>query len=154
METPTSAAPDPVEPDLPAAAAEASEAGARAFIGYYWELINYAQATGDVKELRAASGANCAGCNAGIRGIRQRHRAGQHVVGGAYRVRVTDLSKLSISSGELTGFHATVVAEHDEQTATSTDGTDDVRAAGESTADMYLIWITDSGWRVDLMDVQ
>ncbi|WP_372492275.1 DUF6318 family protein, partial [Pimelobacter simplex] len=44
-------------PVLPGAAKEASEEGARAFVGYYWELVNYAQATGDVRRLRRGAGA-------------------------------------------------------------------------------------------------
>lgn len=154
LETPTSPAAEPVEPELPGAATQPSEAGARAFIAYYWELINYAQVTGDVKALRAVSGPNCAGCNAGIKGIRQRHRIGKHVVGGPFRINVNETSELTIASGELTGYHAVVLAEHDAQTAVATDGTEDVRAAGSSTFDMYLIWIDGSGWRTDVMDVR
>ncbi|WP_408899224.1 DUF6318 family protein [Nocardioides sp. R1-1] len=155
MEAPSStAAAVPVEPRLPDAAREASEAGARAFIAYYWELVNYAQVTGDVKALRAASSLNCAGCNAGIRGVRERRRSGQRVVGGPHEAAIKMLEKLQTDSGDLNGYHAVVVARHDEQTAIGADGSEDVRAAGESTFDMYLIWVDQSGWRTDILDVK
>ncbi len=39
----------PVEPTLPTDAEEESKAGVKAFVTYYWDVINYATKTGDVR---------------------------------------------------------------------------------------------------------
>ena len=53
--------PEVPEPELPAAATEPTRKGAEAFVRYYVELINYAQATG-VGDLMLANARGCRGC--------------------------------------------------------------------------------------------
>lgn len=153
--TPTSSTTaKPTEPALPDAATKATEAGARAFITYYWDLINYAQVTGDVKALKRVSGSSCEGCNAGINGIREHYRTGGRVSGGAHRVEVKSLSELSTNSGSAYGFHGVVRASHADQTIISSDGTEDVRGPGSDTFDVYLLWLEANGWRLDVMELK
>ncbi|WGX99860.1 DUF6318 family protein [Nocardioides sp. QY071] len=153
METPTSAAPDPVEPDLPAAAAEASEAGARAFIGYYWELINYAQATGDVKALRSVSASTCEGCMAGIRGIEKHYKAGGSIVGGTNRIAHLNLTEVTSASG-IYAFQGDARVDHDAQTIVAGDGTQDPRTSGSDKWNLYALWADNSHWRLDVMELK
>ena len=154
-ETPTStAAAKPTEPELPDAATKATEAGARAFIAYYWDLINYAQATGDVKGLKRVSAPSCEGCNAGIDGVRDHYRSGGRVIGGAHRIAVESLAELSTSSGDADGFHGVVRASHDDQTIVASDRAADVRGPGSDTFDVYLLWLEKTGWRLDVMEVR
>ncbi|QSR26854.1 hypothetical protein CFH99_14585 [Nocardioides aromaticivorans] len=154
-ETPTSSATaKPTEPALPDAATKATEAGARAFITYYWDLINYAQVTGDVKALKRVSASSCEGCNAGIEGVREHYQSGGRVIGGAHRIAIKSLSELSTSSGNAFGFHGVVRASHDDQTIISSDGSEDVRGPGTDTFDVYLLWLEKAGWRLDVMEVR
>ncbi len=50
------------EPTLPADAEGGSIRSAKAFVGYYIDLLNYAMVTGDTKSFRAAA-RNCEGCD-------------------------------------------------------------------------------------------
>ena len=50
----------PVEPTVPAEAQGGSAAAAKAFVGYYIELLNYAMVTGDTEAFRAAAPARLA----------------------------------------------------------------------------------------------
>ena len=53
--TTASATPDAaVEPTLPPEAQGKDEAAAEAFVRYFWDLVNYAQETGDVKTLKSS----------------------------------------------------------------------------------------------------
>lgn len=151
METPTSAAPDPVEPELPAAAKEASEAGARAFIGYYWELINYAQVTGDVKALKAASGAGCDGCQSGLDAISSLYGAGGHIEGGQYTAVVEKMNRLQGKS--LIAFEALLTVKNVEQIVLNGDGSEHKSAAGSASVAVACQWTADS-WHMEVMDQQ
>ncbi|TWG95919.1 hypothetical protein L615_004600000140 [Nocardioides sp. J9] len=143
----------PEEPALPDAATKATKAGARAFISYYWDLINYAQVTGDVKALKRVSGPNCAGCQSGIKGIREHYRSGGKVLGGEHKIDLEKLNRLSTSSGDALGFHGIVSATHSGQTIVAPDGSEDVRDAGTDRFDLYLLWRDSAGWRLDVMEV-
>lgn len=57
-ETPTAR----VEPTMPAAAKQLTEPGAKAFVKYYYAIINYAWNTGDVGELSSLSEEQCKTC--------------------------------------------------------------------------------------------
>jgi len=154
LETPSASPAAPTPPVLPDAAKQATEEGARAFIAYYWELINYAQATGDVKALNAASNVNCAGCNGGIQKIRKHYRDGGHVVGGEHTFQVTEINRLNVESGELTGFHATVATRHGAQTLVARDGAEEVNEPGDASFERYLLWTSANQWRVDVLEIR
>ncbi len=82
-----SASTDPaVEPTLPPEAEGKDEAAAEAFIRYYYDLINYAQRTGDVKSLRAASLAGCDFCTSGADYVRDLYDNGGRQLGGGYSI--------------------------------------------------------------------
>ena len=144
---------EPTEPVLPEAAKEPTEAGARAFITYYWDLINYAQVTGDVKALEKASGPNCAGCNAGITGIRERYAGGSRVVGGEHTVEIQSVTLLTSSSRTTRAFRAEMTARHGEQTVVDSDGSQDERGAGQDQFTVYILWVG-ARWRLDVMEIK
>ncbi|MCX6399360.1 MAG: DUF6318 family protein [Propionibacteriales bacterium] len=150
---PTTAPPaeTPTEPALPKAATKATEAGARAFITYYWDLINYAQVTGAVKPLKAVSGPNCAGCNAGIEAIEDVYDADGHITNANYRARVTNLSDLDAEKSDIYAFKATVEVEHDDHEVVSADGAGEVFGASIRTYSAYVLW-TKERWRLDVME--
>ena len=54
---------------------------AEAFVRFYWEMVNYAQATGDVDGL-AGLGSKCAACDNGIAFVRDAYDKGGEIRGG------------------------------------------------------------------------
>lgn len=80
----------PVEPTPPAEANRATRAGAKAFVQYYWAVVNYATATGDVALLETLSEPSCSACRAGIRQITKVYDRGGRIVGGLYEVLELD----------------------------------------------------------------
>jgi hypothetical protein len=89
LSTPSvSTTPSPTAPVMPAAASENSKAGAIAFVRYYIELINHAQATGDVAALAAVEDPDCKSCTQGREYIQGTYAAGGHIEDGQLRLRV------------------------------------------------------------------
>lgn len=139
----------PVEPALPAEAEEATKAGAEAFVRYYVELIDFAQASGDVRGLTDAASRSCGTCSAGARSIERIHERGGRIAGGTH-----DVSRLS--SSESSGLPGTwIVLAHIDV------GRQIVRGAGDLDA-VYPAGTTkvaftvqhDSGrWQVTSWDV-
>ncbi len=153
-ETPTpSATAKPTEPALPDAATKATEAGARAFITYYWDLINYAQVTGDVRALKRVSGSTCDACTSVNQRLNDQYEQGGRIEGGTNSIRILNASELTTPSNSAFGFRLRVNVSHDAQTAYASDGTPDRRAAGSNTFTMVLFWTSDERWRLDIMQV-
>lgn len=147
------AAPGPAVPVLPAAAREASEAGARAFVGYYWELVNYAQATGDVKALRRASAPTCTGCQSGIRGVVDLYEAGGHLTGGTYSLAILTFDQLKGMRASNVAFEALLTVHNLEQLIVRNDGTTETQQPNQSSVAIVVFW-TGSRWRLDVMEVR
>lgn len=73
-------------PELPEAAKAGTKAGAVAFVRYYIELINHAQATGNTAALKAVEAPSCGSCLKGRRYIEDIYSSGGHIEGGAFRI--------------------------------------------------------------------
>lgn len=151
--SPTPPTEKPVEPVLPAAATKATEAGARAFITYYWDLINYAQVTGDVKPLKGVSGPNCAGCNAGINSVKKLYEDGGHLEGGEYAVNITKINKIKSRDSSNHAFEAQLSTRNKEQIRVNGDGSEEVSKPGSATVVVAVLWSTGS-WRLEIMEVR
>lgn len=148
--TPTA---EPTEPELPDAATKATEAGARAFITYYWDLINYAQLTGDVKALKRVSGPNCDACD-GINGsIEQLYRDGGRISGGENSVRVRRASELTTANDSAFGFSLKLRVEHEDQTIFVNGREPDERPSGADDFTVTLFWANNARWRLDVMEL-
>ena len=143
----------PVAPVLPAAAKEATEAGARAFIAYYWALINYAQVTGDVKGLEKVSGPNCDGCRGGIDAIKEVYRAGGHASGGEYSATVQRLKPAKFATPDARAYEGLVRVRNDAQVITRADGSTSTLDPTRNTITVYVLWVG-SSWRMDVLVVQ
>lgn len=76
--TPASA----TRPELPDRATEPGRAGARAFVAYYLQLVNYAKDTGDAEPLRRHSHPQCGGCDYFVRYYEDWYEAGGWFEGG------------------------------------------------------------------------
>lgn len=153
-ETPTSSATaKPTEPALPDAATKATEAGARAFITYYWDLINYAQVTGDVKALKGVSGPRCIGCRNGIKAIQSHYASGGRIEGGDYSVDILKINELKDPSGNGFAFEAKLDAVNTDQLIVNSDGSEEREPAGHTTAVVAAIW-TSQHWRLEAMEIR
>jgi len=84
----TTAVSGPVEPTMPAAAKGTDAAAAEAFVRFYWEMVNYAQATGDLDGLQSLADASCAACREGTSYLERVFSDGGEISGGAATVRV------------------------------------------------------------------
>lgn len=141
----------PTQPALPEAATKATEAGARAFIAYYWDLINYAQVTGDVKALKKVSGPNCDGCQKGVEAVNELYESGGRAEGGAYELDISTVREVMPKNGQAFGIEAKYEVRNAPQTIIRGNGTTDVSEPGSTTFLSYLIW-TASAWRTDILD--
>ena len=84
----TSAASAPVAPTMPAAARGSDATSAEAFVKFYWETVDYAQASGDVEPLRQLASRTCAPCRAGVEYLEGVFEAGGRVIGGVATLKV------------------------------------------------------------------
>lgn len=73
--------PAPTLPPMPPEAQEMTNEGAEAFVRYWFDLANYAQATGDTDPLMAQSGPECDMCAALRDGVEASYHDGGRVIG-------------------------------------------------------------------------
>lgn len=71
---------------MPEAAKAETKAGAMAFVRHYVELVNHAQATGDIDELQSAEQAGCRSCRAAREGVRKHYQSGGSINGGDWHI--------------------------------------------------------------------
>jgi hypothetical protein len=83
--TPASTTPSP--PVMPEAAKANTKAGAVAFVKYYIELINHAQATGDTQPLKDVEDPGCTSCTRARGALDKIYEAGGSISGGALSFR-------------------------------------------------------------------
>jgi len=74
---------------MPDAATKRTAAGAKSFVVYYWQVVDYASATLDTTLLSYLSSDACASCQRGINGLKDDAKLGATLSGG--EETVTDL---------------------------------------------------------------
>jgi hypothetical protein len=77
---------------MPAAASENTKAGAIAFVRYYIELINHAQATGDVDALAAVESPDCRSCTSARDVVTKIYASDGHLEGGKWSGRIRSVA--------------------------------------------------------------
>ncbi|ABL81024.1 MULTISPECIES: DUF6318 family protein [unclassified Nocardioides] len=82
----TTAVSGPVEPTMPAAARGSDAAAAEAFVRFYWEMVNYAEQTGDLVGLKRIARSECAACTRGIGYLQDVFAADGEITGGIQTV--------------------------------------------------------------------
>jgi hypothetical protein len=81
-------APGPTpSPTLRPVPTEATAQGATDFVQYWFDVLNYAGATGDAARVQAASSPGCGPCTAAADAVRAGYRDGGRLWGGTYTVR-------------------------------------------------------------------
>lgn len=86
----TSPVSGPVAPTMPPEAMGDDAAAAEAFVKFYWDTVNYTQATGDTASLRQLGAKQCVACQAGVTKLDQIYSRGGRILGGVGTVRVTN----------------------------------------------------------------
>jgi hypothetical protein len=105
----TSAGPTPLQTPMPDAALQHTDAGAIAFVQFYFgTILNDAYAQGDVRRLVSVSDPNCVVCRATVGDIAFFAAQGDRAQGG--RVSVTGL-KVAESNTEVTSINLTYSAD-------------------------------------------
>jgi hypothetical protein len=106
----TSAAPQhDGPPQLPSLAREHSNAGAKAFVRYYIDVLNYADASGDPAPLRDAATPQCQICKILSTAVEEIARSGGTQIGGEWILReVRTLPHSGNQANMLVGIHIRV----------------------------------------------
>ena len=142
-ESPVSTTPSPTAPTMPAAAAENSKAGAIAFVRYYIELINHAQATGDVEALAKVEGSNCESCANVRTSIGKIYGAGGSITGGTWHPHLNIGLRNSDGSWLVSGY----IAFDREQVKRSRDAAVEVAEGGSATTHVTVTH-ANGDWKV------
>jgi len=103
--TASQSAEQPVEPVPPAEMERDDEVGAKAFAEFYWEVVNYAQATGDTELLKTLEMPLCSACRGVRTWIDGVYEGAGRIVGSEQTVRVSTVVALGDSkSSQLIGY--------------------------------------------------
>lgn len=146
---PTSAAPTtaptgPVEPKLPPEAEESTKAGAEAFAKFYWEVVNYAQSSGNTAALAEIQDKACDFCRGGTEWINDVHSRGGVIDGGDYTAIRTDAVPAPDGSDSwLVAVELTVTPQR-----VTGAGDLDRKSGGSRQSAGMLVVPTAHGWRV------
>lgn len=126
---------------MPEEAKADTKAGAVAFVKYYLELVNHAQATGNIDALSAVEESGCKSCDQGREYIARIYGAGGHIDGGKWTARRVS----AIPSGE--NWAVTVSGSFEPSDAYASPGAQPVHADGGPTLTNFVVWHTDT-WKV------
>ena len=96
-----SPSPSATPPVMPASAKNQSKAGAIAFARHYVELINFAQATGHLDELRAVEDSACQSCEKAEAYVADLYQSGGSIRGGAFKIKGISTVKNPATGGWL-----------------------------------------------------
>ena len=126
---------------MPDAARAHTRAGAKAFVSYYWQVVDYSQATLRVELLKEISQPTCTGCQGGIASIRTLALEGAVITGGEETLSDVAAAPMKKGNPVLVTFDV-----HNEAQHIRVPGKDEVlHPAGTSRMQMILV-PTASGW--------
>jgi hypothetical protein len=142
----TSSPTTPVEPTLPAAAEKATKAGAEAFVEYYWEVVNYAQRSGELGLLERLAVPTCGGCNSGASRLETIFERKGRIDGGQHSVHATTAAK-SPSGAWSVGVRVSVTKQ-------TVRGAGDLNATYAASQTELIFGLTHDGstWRVTSLE--
>jgi hypothetical protein len=132
----------PSAPVMPEEAKADTKAGARAFVKYYIELINQAQATGDVDALATAEDPGCRSCANARQTLNSIYGTGGHIEGGEFTASISEVTRRP-EMNEWTVFAAVKFAP---QQVVRSDGTTSLKG-GRSVMTLVVSYVG-SNWLV------
>ena len=140
----------PVEPTMPAAAKRHTAAGAEAFVKFYWEMVNYAQRSGDVDGLRDLGDKNCGACAGGLGFLDRIFKAGGQIRGG--EVSVFDLRATKVHAGQHVAFQVVVNVENTRQVVDMPGVKKDQTYPAAQSSIQFIVDPKPGGWSVGYWD--
>lgn len=149
--TPTPTAPvtteasGPTPPEMPEAAKGTDAAAAEAFVRHFFNVVNYAQSTGDVNGLKALSEL-CEGCDGGTATIVDAYDQDGEIRGGEGTPRRVEVGFLERKPRPWATVECTVVTT--KQTVDLPGTTEDQTYPAGSTDVRLLLEPTSDGWLV------
>lgn len=149
--SPSASASAVAPPVMPEVAKEHTEAGAVAFVQHFWDVVNYAQATLDVRPLERLITEGCDGCRGGIEALREVKERGGVVVGGTNRTGDFGVKQLAADSTLV--FEVTFTVTNDPETIDYPPPAQDVTRGGASVRDRFILFQRNDGWRVGTFEV-
>ncbi|MFT4287470.1 DUF6318 family protein [Nocardioides sp.] len=151
--TPSTSAPPPsptptgpTPPVMPEAAKSHDEAGAKAFVRYFWAVVDYAQSTGDTDAIGRESVQGCAGCENGISAIRRVYDKHGQILGGDGEV--SELSVTWRNSPGLTVAVVTFTLTLQPQQVNYPDDSQDWQSDGGTFQRVLELLADDGAWKV------
>lgn len=131
---------------MPALAKEPTQAGAEAFVRYYWDLVNYAQATGDTKGLRSVSAETCEPCQGGIDALENIvNERGGKITGGEYSASNLRTTRLT---GQVPSYRIVFALSNEKQTIDFPSGEKDGGFGASTNETMMALNFLDGAWVV------
>ncbi|WP_459970947.1 DUF6318 family protein, partial [Nocardioides pyridinolyticus] len=125
-------------------------AAAEAFVKFYWELVDYAQQSGNVASLRSL-GQNCVTCEAGIKSITEIYSAGGEIRGGEGAISDLQARFLADSSQRVL---VIFTLTNSSQVVDYPGESRDIHYEAGDLAYQTILKHTSSGWRVLLVGEQ
>ena len=136
------------EPTPPREMAGKDEAAAEAFVEHYFELVNYAQATGQLEPVRRVAAPVCAACDGMSGAVEQVYRKGGTVRGGALTLEDLAVTHRGVMARGIHLYDATATVKIDEQLI-SGSGNPDLDGHTNATTVPYEIQVSHNpgkGW--------
>jgi hypothetical protein len=136
-------------PAMPDTARQHTTTGAKAFVIYFWQAVDYAQHTLDTTPLEDASNDDCLGCNRGIDGLKKDARRGATITGDDNAVSRYQAGPLTL--GGTTFTQAFFSLTNTEQTETFANGR--TKHTKATTIRMrMLLQPVPGGWSVETLE--
>lgn len=139
----------PVEPSLPAEAEGEDAAAAEAFVRFYWEMVNYAESSGQIQGLSDLGLESCTACAGGAADIARIYGAGGSVSGGV--VIVTKTKASPFTSGPARGFAVVVDVDISPQVIRE-PGKKPKRYSGGPNTFQFIVQREEAAWRIGRWD--
>lgn len=133
----------PTEPTLPQVARKPTVRGARAFVVYWVDLVNYAQATGETTRLAQVSDDRCTGCFGVVEAIQSPYSRGGRIEGGEWVIGRLRPLPLDYDAD----WAAYAPARSSEQTVVDGKNHETVHSGGDFGFFAYVVNQED-GWRM------
>ncbi|GCD91451.1 DUF6318 family protein [Nocardioides sp. LS1] len=137
---------------MPEAAKAHTAAGAEAFVKFYWEMVNYAQFTGDLDALEQLGEDGCAACNGGVKFLRNVYAKGGTVKGG--RSTVSELHATRLSVGNHDAYEVTFKLANTLQVIDYEGDKDDQRYPAAIVSGQFVVDPATPGWSVGFWTTQ
>nr|WP_246378152.1 DUF6318 family protein [Nocardioides ginsengisegetis] len=135
---------------MPEAAKAHTAAGAEAFVKFFWDMANYAQATGKTDGLERLAAPTCQACAAATDFVNALYAKGGHIEGGVYSLM--DLESKRLYYRDHVIFRETFRTHNTDQVVFEPGKKE--RKFPESTVDVvFTMDFGHSGWKVGVWQV-